>query len=243
MNAAARSAALDMFPLQAQTLGFAAGDKQILDAVDLRLERGSFTAVLGPNGAGKSVLMRLLHGLLAPSAGRVQWGALDGRPAQQAMLFQRPVMLRRSVIGNVAYGLHVQGVAAAEARERAQAALLRVGLSHLAERPARVLSGGEQQRVALARAVALEPAILFLDEPTASLDPVATRAIEAALSELHAQGTTIVMVTHHLGQARRLAQDIVFVHQGRVTEHTPATEFFQQARSTAASDFLKEELP
>lgn len=243
MNAAAQSAADDMFPLQAQALGFAAGSKQILDGVDLRLERGSFTAVLGPNGAGKSVLMRLLHGLLAPSAGRVQWGALDGRPAQQAMLFQRPVMLRRSVIGNVIYGLHVQGVAAAEARQRAQAALVRVGLSHLAERPARVLSGGEQQRVALARAVALEPAILFLDEPTASLDPVATRAIEAALSELHAQGTTIVMVTHHLGQARRLAQDIVFVHQGRVTEHTPATEFFQQARSTAASDFLKEELP
>jgi tungstate transport system ATP-binding protein len=152
-------------------------------------------------------------------------------------------MLRRSVIGNVVYGLHVQGVGADEARRRAQAALERVGLSHLAERQARVLSGGEQQRVALARAVALEPAILFLDEPTASLDPVATRAIEAALTDLHAQGTTIVMVTHHLGQARRLAQDIVFVQQGRVTEHTPATEFFQQPRSTAASDFLKEELP
>lgn len=159
------------------------------------------------------------------------------------MLFQRPVMLRRTVLGNVAYGLHVQGVSAADARQRALAALARVELSHLADRPARVLSGGEQQRVALARAVALEPAILFLDEPTASLDPVATRAIEATLAELHAQGTTIVMVTHHLGQARRLAQDIVFVQQGRVTEHTPATEFFQQPRSTAASDFLKEELP
>ncbi|MBY0341977.1 MAG: ATP-binding cassette domain-containing protein [Rhodocyclaceae bacterium] len=232
-----------MFPLQAHALGFAAGEKQILDGVDLRLERGSFTAVLGPNGAGKSVLMRLLHGLLVPTTGRVQWGGLETRPAQQAMLFQRPVMLRRSVLGNVIYGLHVQGVAAAEARQRAQAALARVGLVHLADRPARVLSGGEQQRVALARAVALEPAILFLDEPTASLDPVATRAIEATLAELHAQGTTIVMVTHHLGQARRLAQDIVFVQEGRVTEHTPATEFFRQPRSTAASDFLQEELP
>jgi tungstate transport system ATP-binding protein len=243
MNAAARSAAPDMFPLQAHALGFTAGSKRILEAVDLRLECGSFTAVLGPNGAGKSVLMRLLHGLLVPTAGRVQWGVLEARPAQQAMLFQRPVMLRRSVIGNVVYGLHVQGVGTDEARRRAGAALERVGLSHLAERQARVLSGGEQQRVALARAVALEPAILFLDEPTASLDPVATRAIEAALTDLHAQGTTIVMVTHHLGQARRLAQDIVFVQQGRVTEHTPATEFFQQPRSTAASDFLKEELP
>ena len=243
MNAAAQSAAAAMFPLQAHALGFAAGDKEILDGVNLQLERGSFTAVLGPNGAGKSVLMRLLHGLLAPTAGRVQWGSLPARPAQQAMLFQRPVMLRRTVLGNVAYGLHVQGIGAAEARRRAQTALARVDLGHLADRPARVLSGGEQQRVALARAVALEPAILFLDEPTASLDPVATRAIEATLAELHAQGTTIVMVTHHLGQARRLAQDIVFVQAGRVTEHTPASEFFQQPRSTAASDFLKEELP
>lgn len=243
MNTSTQAAALAMFPLQAHALGFSAGEKQILDRVDLRLERGSFTAVLGPNGAGKSVLMRLLHGLLVPTTGRVQWGELEVRPAQQAMLFQRPVMLRRSVLGNVVYGLHVQGVAAAEARQRAQTALARVGLVHLADRPARVLSGGEQQRVALARAVALEPAILFLDEPTASLDPVATRAIEATLAELHAQGTTIVMVTHHLGQARRLAQDIVFVQEGRVTEHTPATEFFRQPRSTAASDFLQEELP
>lgn len=243
MNSRTQAAARTMFPLQAHALGFAAGEKQILDGVDLRLERGSFTAVLGPNGAGKSVLMRLLHGLLVPTAGRVQWGGLETRPVQQAMLFQRPVMLRRSVLGNVIYGLHVQGVAAAEARQRAEAALERVGLGHLADRPARVLSGGEQQRVALARAVALEPAILFLDEPTASLDPVATRAIEATLAELHAQGTTIVMVTHHLGQARRLAQDIVFVQEGHVTEHTPATEFFRQPRSTAASDFLQEELP
>ncbi|HWV17999.1 MAG TPA: ATP-binding cassette domain-containing protein, partial [Rhodocyclaceae bacterium] len=144
MNAAARSAADAMFPLQAHALGFSAGDKQILDGVALRLERGSFTAVLGPNGAGKSVLMRLLHGLLAPTTGRVQWGSLEARPVQQAMLFQRPVMLRRSVIGNVIYGLHVQGVSAAEARQRAQAALARVDLSHLADRPARVLSGGEQ---------------------------------------------------------------------------------------------------
>src|SRR5690606_36575480 len=200
-----------------------AGDKQILDGVNLHLERGSFTAVIGPNGAGKSVLMRLLHGLLAPTARRVQWGSLETRPAQQARLFERLVMQRRTVLGNVIYGLHVQGASASEARRRAQAALDRVELSHLADRPARVLSGGEQQRVALARAVALAPAILFLDELTASLDPVATRAIEATLAELHAQGTTIVMVTHHLGQARRLAQDIVFVQQGRVTEHTPAT--------------------
>ncbi len=232
-----------MFPLSVDGLAFAPAGDEILADIDLTFERGSFTVVLGPNGAGKSVLLRLLHGLLVPTAGRVQWGTLDTRPHQQAMLFQRPIMLRRSVIGNVAYGLHVQGVALTEANRRAQLALEKVGLAHLAERPARLLSGGEQQRVALARAVALEPCILFLDEPTASLDPAATRAIEAGLSDLHRQGTTIVMVTHHLGQARRLAQDIVFVHQGRVTEHTSADEFFKLPRSIAASQFLQEELP
>lgn len=223
----------EMFPLRAERLAFAPAGTAILHGIDLCVEAGRFTAVLGPNGAGKSVLMRLLHGLLEPTAGAVRW----------AMLFQRPIMLRRSVLANVSYGLAVQGVAAGEAKLRAAAALARVGLAHLAERPARVLSGGEQQRVALARAVALAPRILFLDEPTASLDPTATRAIEASLRELHAQGTTVVMVTHHLGQARRLAEDIVFVHQGRVTEHTPADEFFRQPRSQAASEFLKEELP
>lgn len=232
-----------MFPLRAERLAFAPADIAILEDIELNIPARSFTVVLGANGAGKSVLMRLLHGLLEPTAGRVCWGSLDERPSQQAMLFQRPIMLRRSVLANVMYGLEVQGVSSAEARQRASAALDRVGLVHLADRPARVLSGGEQQRVALARAVALAPQILFLDEPTASLDPTATRAIEASLAELHTQGTTIVMVTHHLGQARRLAQDIVFIHQGRVAEHTPADEFFRQPRSQAASEFLKEELP
>ena len=232
-----------MFPLRAVALGFAANANDILSGVELAFEKGSFTAVLGSNGAGKSVLMRLLHGLLKPTAGQVQWGTLEARPGAQAMLFQRPVMLRRSVLGNVMYGLRLQGVDAKEAKQRALSALDRVGLGHLADRPARVLSGGEQQRVALARAMALEPSILFLDEPTASLDPTATRAIEACLAELHAQGVTIVMITHHLGQARRLAEAVVFVHQGRVTEHTPVDEFFRQPRSGAAADFLKEELP
>lgn len=233
----------DLFPLQARALSFAPEGKRILSDINLDIAGGSCTVILGPNGAGKSVLMRLLHGLLVPTNGTVQWGSFEGRPTQQAMLFQRPVMLRRSVLGNVAYGLHVQNVPLREANQRAMAALEKVGLAHLAERPARVLSGGEQQRVALARAIALAPRILFLDEPTASLDPTATRAIEASIAELHANGTTIVMVTHHLGQARRLAEDIVFVHQGGIAEHTPADEFFNQPRSTTAAQFLQEELP
>lgn len=232
-----------MFPLVLDRVGFAPGGNIILKDINLRIEAGSCTVILGPNGAGKSVLMRLMHGLLLPSAGTLRWGDLNVRPTAQAMLFQRPIMLRRSVLGNVLYGLTVQGVSLGEAHQRALQALENVGLTHLAERPARVLSGGEQQRVALARASALQPKILFLDEPTASLDPLAIRAIEAGIAALHAAGTTIVMVTHHLGQARRLAQDIVFLTHGCIKEHTPASHFFKQPQSQAAANFLKEELP
>jgi tungstate transport system ATP-binding protein len=232
-----------MFPLQLKGIGFSPSGTTILSDIDLTIAEGSCTVILGPNGAGKSVLMRIMHGLLTPSSGTLHWGSLEERPLSQAMLFQRPVMLRRSVISNVAYGLHVQGISVPEARQRAMAALESVGLKHLADRPARVLSGGEQQRVALARAAALQPRILFLDEPTASLDPGAARAIEAGIATLHAAGTTIVMVTHHLGQARRLARDIVFLAAGRIQECTPAHDFFRQPQSQAAADFLKEELP
>jgi tungstate transport system ATP-binding protein len=232
-----------MFPLLLEGVGFARARNTILHDVHLRIAEGSCTVILGPNGAGKSVLMRVMHGLLAPTSGRLRWGDLVARPESQAMLFQRPVMLRRSVLGNVAYGLIVRGVPRREARRRALGVLEAVGLRHLAERPARVLSGGEQQRVALARAATLQPRILFLDEPTASVDPAAMRSIEAGIAALHAAGTTVVMVTHHLGQARRLAQEILYLDNGRVGECTPAPEFFRQPRSRVAADFLKEELP
>lgn len=232
-----------IFPLSLDSIGFASATQTILEDINLSINQGSCTIILGPNGAGKSVLMRLMHGLLQPTQGRMQWGKSNTRPAAQAMLFQRPVMLRRSVLGNVMYGLCLHGTSKAEAKNRALDALREVGLEALADRPARVLSGGEQQRVALARAAALEPSILFLDEPTASLDPAAMRAIEAGIRQLHTAGTTIVMVTHHLGQARRLADQIVFLSNGRVCECTPAEQFFQQPQSDVATEFLKEELP
>jgi tungstate transport system ATP-binding protein len=201
--------------------------------------------ILGPNGAGKSVLLRLCHGLLAPTSGRVLWNAFErsGRGARrQAMVFQRPVMLRRSALANVAYGMKIAGVCGSEREARARAALERVGLTHLANRPARVLSGGEQQRLALARAWALDPEVLFLDEPTANLDPGATREIEAAIEAIHAGGTKIVMVTHNLGQARRRADEIVFIHNGRVAERAAADRFFAGPATPDAAAFLKGEL-
>ena len=232
-----------MFPLILADINFVVNEATILSDIHLLIPANSRTVILGANGAGKSVLMRVMHGLLMPTGGSVQWGDMSGRPRAQAMVFQRPVMLRRSALANVAYGLKLAGVRDGERIERAKTALARVGLLHLADRPARVLSGGEQQRVALARAWALEPAILFLDEPTASLDPTAVGAVEQVIADIHAGGTSIVMTTHNLGQARRLADEIVFLHHGRITEKTPALEFFKQPRSPEARTYLEGELP
>jgi tungstate transport system ATP-binding protein len=227
-------------PLRAEGLGFSAGGIAILSDVSLTLEAGSPSIIVGPNGAGKSVLLRLLHGLLAPSTGRVLWAGDAAR--RQAMVFQRPVLLRRSVLANAVYPLKLAGVAAAEREPRARAALEMVGLAALADRPARRLSGGEQQRLALARAAALSPEALFLDEPCASLDPTATRAVEEIVGTLAARGTKIVMTTHDLGQARRLAGEVLFLNRGRLREQTPAAAFFNQPATPEAAAFLRGEL-
>jgi tungstate transport system ATP-binding protein len=221
-------------------LGFSAGGIAILSEVSLTLEAGSPSIIVGPNGAGKSVLLRLLHGLLAPSTGRVLWAGDAAR--RQAMVFQRPVLLRRSVLANAVYPLKLAGVAAAEREPRARAALEMVGFAALADRPARRLSGGEQQRLALARAAALSPEVLFLDEPCASLDPTATRAVEEIVGTLAARGTKIVMTTHDLGQARRLAGEVLFLNRGRLREQTPAAAFFNQPATPEAAAFLRGEL-
>jgi tungstate transport system ATP-binding protein len=227
--------------VEIRDLVFEGRGHRALDGVSLNLARGS-TAILGANGAGKSVLLRLMHGLLQPTSGTVAW---QGAP-RLAMVFQKPVLLRRSALDNVIYGLQLSAAhrteSAARLRERAELALRRVGLSHLADRPGRVLSGGEQQRIALARAWALEPDILLLDEPTASLDPAAVRAVEDIIREIGAGGTAIVMTTHHRGLARRFADSVVFLDAGRVAEHTPVNEFFAQPRSPGGQAYLQGEI-
>ena len=220
-----------MLPLRLEEVSFL----HIIKPLSLDIEAGPSTIILGANGAGKSVLMRLMHGLLAPTAGKISWSS-SGR---QAMVFQRPIMLRRSVLANVVYALKLAGQRADAAME----ALREVGLVHLAHKPARVLSGGEQQRLALARAWALHPEVLFLDEPTASLDPSATREIEAVIRAFDAAGTKIVMATHNLGQARRLGDEVIYLHQGRVVERAPADRFFSQPATAEAAAFIKGELP
>jgi tungstate transport system ATP-binding protein len=232
----------EVFPLVLEEVSFRAKDRAIIDRVSLAMDRDVRTVILGPNGAGKSVLMRLMHGLLQPSSGRITWCGWEERPEAQAMVFQRPVVLRTTALRNVAYGLKLAGAPRGERMARAASALERVGLSHLAHRPAKVFSGGEQQRLALARAWALEPRILFLDEPTASLDPAAARDVERIIGEIASTGCKIVMTTHNLGQARRLADEIVFLDSGRVAEYTPASVFFRNPRSAEADAYIRGEL-
>jgi tungstate transport system ATP-binding protein len=229
--------------LRVDDLCYESGSQRLLDHASFSLGAGLRTVVLGANGAGKSVLLRLLHGLLQPTSGRVSWAEAQGRALRQAMVFQRPVLLRRSAMANVIFALKLGRVAASACETRALTALSHAGLMHIARRSARVLSGGEQQRLALARAWALEPDVLLLDEPTANLDPTATREVEDTIMRIHAGGARIVMTTHNLGQARRLADDIVFVHQGRVTEHTPASTFFAGPKSAEAVAFMQGEIP
>ncbi|MEX2208892.1 MAG: phosphate ABC transporter ATP-binding protein [Myxococcota bacterium] len=231
------------FPLEARGVSVSLGGHAALDDVDLAIDARRRVVVLGANGAGKSVLLRTLHGLIQPSAGSILWAGSSARPRAQAMVFQRPVMLRRSALANVRYALAVNGVAGAERERRAREVLARVGLAQLASRQAGVLSGGEQQRLALARAWALEPAVLFLDEPTASLDPAAAAEVERVILEIHQAGAAIVMTTHNLGQAKRIADEIVFLHAGRVREQTSATDFFATKSSPEKDRFLEAELP
>ena len=225
-----------ILPLRLEAVSY----RDILHPISLELEAGPSTILLGANGAGKSLMMRLMHGLVAPSAGRVTWSAPDAA-SKQAMVFQRPVMLRRSALANVMYALQAAG--RREPQRAAMEALEEVGLRHLAHRPARVLSGGEQQRLALARAWALHPEVLFLDEPTASLDPSATREIEAVIRAFDASGTKVVMATHNLGQARRLGDEVLFIHQGRLIERASVERFFRQPGTAEAAAFIKGELP
>jgi tungstate transport system ATP-binding protein len=234
-----------VLPLVLEHVSFGVNGRSIIDDVSCTIEIGSRTVILGPNGAGKSVLLRLCHGLLTPTGGRIEWrgGGCSTRRLTQAMVFQRPVMLRRSALGNVTYALAAAGVPRSQRMARAESALRAVGLWHAARRPARVLSGGEQQRLALARAWSIEPEVFFLDEPTANLDPGASREVEEIVERIRAAGCTVIMTTHNLGQARRLADEILFIDRGRLIERTPADQFFRSPQTAAAAAFVKGELP
>ncbi|MGQ0677151.1 MAG: ATP-binding cassette domain-containing protein [Rhodospirillales bacterium] len=233
-----------ILPLSVQGLSFRANGRALLDDVSFDIERDKCVAIMGANGAGKSLTLRLIHGLDRPSAGAIHWrGArADEAHLYQAMVFQRPILLRRTAAANIDYALDVRGVPKLRRPERVTEALELVGLKDLAGRPARVLSGGERQLLGLARASALNPEGWVLVEPTASLAPAAAKRVEQAIAAIHAAGTTIAMATHDVGQARRLADEILFLHEGRLVERAEAARFFAAPRSREARAYLNGEL-
>jgi len=231
-----------ILPLSLKDVGYAVGGKPLLSGITLRIEAGRRLIVMGANGAGKSLFLRLCHGLIDPTSGCRLWASGERRAEAQAMVFQRPVLLRRSVAANLDYPLALKGLPRAERRDTVARTLDRFGLTALGDRPARLLSGGEQQRLALARTWAMRPEVLFLDEPSSALDPSATRIIEEMVEAFAAEGITIVMTTHDLGQARRLAQDVAFLHRGRLIEHRPAADFFAGPETPEARAFLAGDL-
>ena len=237
-----RASAVDL-PIEFAEVGIVAGGVTILDRISIQISQGAPTVLIGPNGSGKTTFLRVAMGLVTPSRGRITWGGRQTSSfARRAIVFQRPVTLRRNVAGNLGYALATAGVRRAERGRRIVELLSLVGLEGLEGRPARRLSGGEQQRLALARALARDPDVLFLDEPTASLDPGATNAIEEIVLAISGRGVKVVMATHDLGEARRLAGDIVLLRRGVVIESGPADAFFAGPATDAAKRFIAGDL-
>ena len=228
-------------PITATGLRIERHGRVLIDVQEIAVAGRSLTVILGPNGAGKSLLLRTLCGLVQPDRGRVLWGGASPARSQAlsvGLVFQSPMLLRRSAEANIVYALRLAGVAWRERRARAQSALEGAGLAELAHAPARLLSGGEKQRLQVARAMSVDPDVLFLDEPTASADPASTAAIEDLVRRAAAGGTKMVLVTHDMAQARRMAEEVIFMNRGRIVERAPAAGFFHEPQSEAARAYL-----
>jgi tungstate transport system ATP-binding protein len=228
-----------LFPLTVRGAQTSQRGKVLVGPIDLDLEGAGATVVIGPNGSGKTTLLRLLHGTARLTGGIIDW-ACGTHVAQQhqAFVFQRPVMLRRSVIDNIAYPLRMRGTLKQDANDQAGDWAHRVGLGNMLGRSATVLSGGEQQKLALARAMITQPKVLFLDEPSAALDGRAMREIEEILLSAKQMGTRLILSSHDFGQARRLADEVIFLLHGRVHEQGPAVEFFEAPKTPQAREFV-----
>lgn len=211
----------------------------LLGPISLALPEHGFTMVIGPNGAGKTTLLRLIYGLEFPKHGDISWNLPKSEVQKhQAFIFQTPIMMRRSVVDNICYPLLTRGINKSAAQEQAKQWAQKVGLGEMCARDAMVLSGGEKQKLAIARALIIKPQILFLDEPTTNLDGKSTREIEELLLQTYHNGTRIVMTTHNLAQAKRLASDIIFLNKGQLMEQGTADAFFNQPSSSTIQQFL-----
>ncbi len=227
-----------LLPITVDKLMLHSRRKTLLDSISVHITHPGITAIMGPNGAGKSLFIRCLHGLSQPDSGQISFAGQaikDSHRLRQSLIFQRPVLLRRTVRQNLKF---VHALRPAQNYRDIETALETVGLSGLAEQPAKQLSGGEQQRLALARALMTCPDILFLDEACANLDPASAAQIEALLLEASKKGQKIILITHDIAQARRLADDLIFLHQGQLCEHSLAKDFFARPKSAAARAYL-----
>ena len=232
-----------ILPLELENVSVRKSGKVILDNISLAFGVEGFTIVMGPNGAGKSTLLRLLHGLERPRGGKVQWAVSQQESKnQQAFVFQTPILLHRTMYENLIYPLRITKVVKEQAAKLANEWMEKINLTDKAEVSAQMLSGGEKQKLAIARALIVEPQVLFLDEPTTNLDGASTRDIESILNSAQASGTRIIMTTHDIGQAKRLASDIIFIHKGSIRETATATEFFANPTSEAAKAYLRGEI-
>jgi tungstate transport system ATP-binding protein len=214
--------------------------KVILGPLSLELEDTGVTVVLGPNGAGKTTLLKVLHGVERLSTGALSWNtSAEEAYSAQAYVFQTPIMLRRTVAQNLAYPLQLAGYAKAEIAPKVAHWAERIGLSGALERPAPRLSGGEKQKLAIGRALIRAPKVLFLDEPCANLDGRSTREIESLLQDAHAAGTRIIMTTHDIGQAKRLATDVLFLLGGKLHDQGAAPGVFDAPAKAETKAFLQ----
>jgi len=233
----------ELMPLTVQALTYTAKSKRLIDNLDLYISSSGITVILGPNGAGKSLLLRLIHGIIKSDSGTIKWGhqTINGILRRyQSLIFQKPVLLRRSVKANLEFVLNLRKIP--EPSQRCEELLNLVNLQSHAQQAARSLSVGEQQRLALARSLAIEPLVLMLDESTANLDPASTEVIEKNVLQQKRKGVKIIFITHDLGQAQRLADDIVFMHRGRVVENTSVQTFFSHPNTDIAQAYLSGKL-
>ena len=211
----------------------------LLNSISVSSKTRGVTMVMGPNGAGKSLFLKCLHGLIQPTFGliKVCGEHVQGPSNDQAMVFQKPVLLRRSVLENLAFAAP-QGADLGAINN----ALATAHLGDKRDLPARLLSGGEQQRLAVVRALLRNPKLLVLDEPTASLDPASVQIIEGLIRDFTELGGKTSFISHNLGQAKRLGSEIIFLHKGRVVEHSNADLFFRNPTSKEAKAYLNGQL-